>query len=94
MAYILKTDGTIEDGIKGAADDGYFTLAQLQEAVGGYIEAVPGSRNRAYCNEEGRLRGLPVNQQASQQFNQLLVGNVIVLEHGDKDGPDDESDLE
>lgn len=54
-----------------------FTLKELQEFVGGYIEYVPGSRPAAFCNEEGRLQNLPVNRSASIAFKQVLVGNVI-----------------
>jgi hypothetical protein len=60
------------------------TLAQLQEAVGGYIEAIPGTRGRAYANEEGLLRNLPPNGAASYRFNMRLVGDVVELETGDK----------
>jgi hypothetical protein len=52
--------------------------------VGGYIEAVPGTNARAYCNEEGMLTGLPFNAIASHLFGMALVGNVVVLETGDK----------
>lgn len=38
------------------------TLGQLQELVGGYIEAVTLTTDLAIiCNEEGRLLGLPEN---------------------------------
>jgi len=77
---IYKTDGTIETVTLTKK----VTLEQLQTAVEGYIEAVPGSRHRAYCNEEGRLRGLPVNARASLRFAQVLVGNVVELEPGDR----------
>lgn len=54
-----------------------FSLEELQKFVGGYIEHVPGSRPLAYCNEEGRLKDLPVNAAASEFFSQVLVGDVI-----------------
>jgi hypothetical protein len=69
--------------------------------VGGYIEKVPGfdvvsldGENHdcfALCNEEGKLRGLPRNDAATQAWwfavapnvlRDVLVGNVIVL-YGD-----------
>jgi hypothetical protein len=78
---IYKTDGTIETVVLGKRK---VTLDELQKAVGGWIEAVPGTRARAYCNEEGRLRGLPLNQVASQRFGQVLVGDVVELEKGDR----------
>ena len=61
-----------------------FTLAELQAAVGGMIEAVPGTRGRALCNEEGRMLNLPRNENASNLFGMALVGDVIVLEKGDR----------
>lgn len=84
MAFILKSDGTQVKGVTGEGPNGEFTLKQLQDAVGGYIEAVPGSGGRAYCNEEGLLRGLPLNEGASFAFGKRLVGDVIVLQEGDK----------
>lgn len=84
MAYILKADGTKVSNVEGTGPRGKFTLVQMQQAVGGYIEAVPGSNLRAWCNEEGRLTGLPFNVVASLQFGQTLVGDVLVLEEGDK----------
>lgn len=60
------------------------TLQQLQAAVGGYIEAIPGTKARAYANEEGLLRNLPYNFKASLRFNMNLVGDVVELEKGDK----------
>lgn len=84
MAFILKADGTRVDGVMGAGARGKLTLEQLQEAVGGYIEGVPGTNHRAWCNEDGRLQGLKVNTAASLMFNQVLVGDVLVLEEGDR----------
>lgn len=38
-------------------------LEAMQKLVGGYIEAVPLEREiDAYCNEEGKLIGLPLNR--------------------------------
>jgi uncharacterized protein DUF3846 len=54
-----------------------FSLKELQQFVGGYIEYVPHSTPIAYCNEEGRLKNLPLNRRASVEFQQLLVGDVI-----------------
>jgi hypothetical protein len=83
MAILLKADGTKVTSIKGAATDGTFTLKQLQEAVGGFIEGVPGTRNRAWCNEDGRRLKLPRNDFASQFFKQVLLGDVLVMQDGE-----------
>jgi len=62
------------------------SLEELQKAVGGYIEVIPGSRLRAYCNEDGHRLQLPRNVFASARFHQLLVGDVAALEPGERVG--------
>jgi len=69
------------------------TLERLQELVGGYIEPITvklgGKLLRAYVDEDGKLKGLPVNPQATELYYaavpeargyDFLVGNVVVLE--------------
>ena len=48
-------------------------------AVDGYIEPVYLSDKVILVNEEGLLRSLPVNEEASEMANQILVGDVLVL---------------
>lgn len=58
------------------------TLEQLHDGVGGYIELVPmfdtivhgGEVHEciAYCNEEGKLHGLPVNHHATKLWDSAL----------------------
>lgn len=71
------------------------TLEQLQAIVGGYIEAVPlfesfgGSPCVAFCNEEGKLIGLPYNDLATglwhcaigleYPLDDALFGNVALI---------------
>lgn len=85
---VLKANGT-----KRVADfHNPPDLETLQKAVGGWIEKVPyfyqweGQAAIAYCNEEGKLRRLPFNQNATAawmaQFelcDDVLVGDVVVL---------------
>ena len=60
------------------------SLAELQAAVGGYIEPVPGvPLGRAFCNEDGHRLGLLLNHAASFRFRQWLVGDVVELEAGE-----------
>lgn len=80
MAVVYRATGEVEHRPIGHK----YTLKDLQQAVGGYIEAVPGSKARAYCNEEGLLLKLPYNVEASARFGIPLVGDVIELEKGDK----------
>lgn len=79
-------------------------LGSLQEAVGGYVEAVGcGDTHAAYLNEEGKLIGLPVNVVATrvwclmnatsaQNPPDLLCGPVVIVrvvdDAGEHDGED------
>ena len=63
---IYKTDGSIEiKKVKGNK------LKMLQDAVGGYIELLPGYKD-IYCNEEGFLLNLAPNPYFLNVF-----GNVV-----------------
>ena len=80
MAYLLRVDGTIEQMGWNPS------LKELQKAVDGYIEIVPmANGGHFYCNEEGKLIGLPHNPAANSliDFNDTIVGNVVVLEEGE-----------
>ena len=52
------------------------SLASMQHAVGGLIQAVyePGGRNAALiCNEEGKLLGLPLNRALRDEEGEIHV---------------------
>ena len=52
-------------------------LSALQEAVGGYIQAVPVAEDICViCNEEGKLLGLPYNMRLGKD---TLVGTILVV---------------
>lgn len=61
-----------------------FTLAELQEYVGGYIELVQVGDKYLVVNEEGRLMGLPINEYASKLVAQFgypfIVGDALLTE--------------
>jgi len=64
------------------ADGEQYTLEELQAAVEGYIEVVPGLFSAGHiglANEEGLLQGLDYNQTASELFQRELVGTVAVI---------------
>ena len=80
--------------------NGPVPLDILQRGVGGYIEVVPFFDKFSYegttypavafCDEEGKLMGKPINTQATHNWwdlvpvmNDVLVGNVVVV-FGDK----------
>lgn len=58
-------------------------LEELQAAVGGYIELVPGFATigyggvvmncAAFCNEDGKLDHLPINESATDAWERALV---------------------
>ena len=84
MDYIIKTDGT---KIKVAPDAKTYTLEEMQEIVGGYIEFVWLSPfYLMVVNEEGKLNGLPMNETATdllrlyKDTTDFIVGDVLVCE--------------
>lgn len=87
MARLIKADG--ETSIVHPQKNGKeFTLQELQNFVGGYIELVPiynpeYASKIMYCNEEGRLIGLPDNREASRIAGISIVGDVIICEPGE-----------
>jgi len=84
-AMLIRADGT-EVEITPKAKK--FSLEELQALVGGYIEAVPhvpgglDADDDMICNEEGKLRGMPLNRKASMLAAQLIVGDVVILKRG------------
>lgn len=76
------------------------SLEDYQQLVGGYVEAVPLVQPpaRMYCNEEGKLRELPVNQRATMllwvhnqafRHQDVIVGDAFLV--GDTDRGKDTS---
>ena len=88
-AVIITTDGT-KSVVEFNERTSYETLSK---AVGGYIECV-SMRNGLdmWCNEEGKLTGLPQNPTATAIWNDsygdtdVIVGNVIFTFGVDEDG--------
>ena len=73
-------------------DQPKITLEDFQKVVGGWIEGVHlWSDITMYCNEEGKLKGLPINYLATylvkntRPFDDFIAGNVI-FSKVDKDG--------
>jgi hypothetical protein len=86
-AILYKTDGTSQP-IK-PQDGRKFGLAELQQMVGGYIEVIYLSEGRLMVlNEEGKLRGLPVNAKATAVAlpflgeGDFIVGDALVCDEG------------
>jgi hypothetical protein len=79
MAFIITTDGQTV-----LLPPGRLTLKQMQKAVGGYIEHVhcPLYKHAVYCNEDGKILGLPINEKATILAGHLhdpLCGDVLFL---------------
>ena len=74
-ALEVRVDGTVE--VKSIEPE----LETLQAMVGGYIEGVtpPHGRWTAYVDEEGLLKGLPLNRRATVMARQLGAGDVILV---------------
>lgn len=73
-ALVIPVEGPLEE-IELVPDENGSTLAPLQAAVGGWIEAVPipdfvrdADSATAYINEEGKLEQLPFNGRATDFF--------------------------
>lgn len=78
---IIYPDSTVTVQIFDNSPD----LEILQEAVGGgLIEGVlckqvyEGRRADIWCNEEGLLKGMPLNKRASVIFGTPIVGPVAI----------------
>lgn len=93
-AIVIRPDDTF------TVDEIDVSLSSLQALVGGYIEAaMSNERGTIFCNEEGKLEGLPVNRLATWlwrslapgQYADSLVGTVVVL--GPVDSSGDETDV-
>ena len=80
MAYLIqaKSNNQVEIKLNGG-------LPQRQKLVEGYIEYV--SLKDGGClivNEEGRIKGLPFNQAASNLAGKIITGDVILLSKEEK----------
>ncbi len=85
MAEIIKSDGA---RVPTCPKNGKtFQLEEMQGIVGGYIETIRLLDGRVMVlNEEGKLKGLPVNHMATSVAgasiftHDVLVGDVLVCE--------------
>jgi len=84
-ANIIAPDGS--ERIVRPSDKKKFSLTELQHYVDGLIEIVqlrPGyGGGTAYCNEEGKLKNLPVNRRAGDMAcicaDDFIVGNFVIV---------------
>ena len=78
QAFIYKTDGEIIPILP--KNKKVFSLKELQDIVGGYIEIVYLNDGRIMVvNEEGKINGLDYNLQGTLAYRKdVIVGNVLV----------------
>ncbi len=89
MARLIRADGM--EAVIHPGNGKKFSLQELQQLVGGLVEAVPTTtRLRMYVNEEGRLKGLPLNVKATAllpphylQAGNFIVGDAVVVDKGE-----------
>lgn len=76
----IKANGEVTDVFpKGKT----WSLKELQEKVGGYIEIIRNTNLPAeyvmLANEEGYSMNLPLNKKASGVAAQIIVGNALII---------------
>ena len=87
MAKLIQPDGSVSDHVPDEPPE--WSLNALQFLVGGYIEMVrirQGSDiegGLAFCDEDGRAKGLPFNEMASGLLGYQYVGPILVIEEGE-----------
>ena len=81
MSTIIKTDGTKQ--IIEPKDGKVFSLKELQEAVGGYIELVPLNDGKLMVvDEDGKMKAdTQFNREASRIAGQQIVGTVLIIDN-------------
>jgi hypothetical protein len=84
-SVLYKSDGTSRP--ISPADGKTFSLKEVQEMVGGYVQMIPLSTDRIMLiNEEGKLLGLPRNDMATLVAvlvlgeGDFIVGNALVCD--------------
>lgn len=84
MAQLIKTIGITKEVIPN--DNKFFTLEELQEAVGGIIEFIYLPENKIMIvNEEGEFLRLPLNREATRIIRETgtggcyIVGDVLII---------------
>tara|TARA_R110002012_G_scaffold311164_2_gene520456 strand:- start:2726 stop:3073 length:348 start_codon:yes stop_codon:yes gene_type:complete len=84
-SFVLKPDGSIESF--KPKDGTTFTLEEVQNAVGGYVQPIYMGSSLMLVNEDGLEIGLPYNSQATKIYTKyfktnnkenFIVGDVLL----------------
>ena len=79
VAKLLKVNGEIEY-VKPKKET--FTLKEMQKMVGGYVEVLPCpklEKSVVIGDEEGKLKGKPINIRASKTLGYVVVGDIAII---------------
>lgn len=87
MARLYKTTGEIVEVKPENGSD--FSLEELQSFVDGYIEiAYLDSERVIVINEEGKIKNLPYNENATAEYNRVMrcradyiAGDALICKH-------------
>lgn len=87
MAKIYRTNGDVETVEPKNGTD--FKLDELSSIVGGYIEVLYlDDKEILVCDEEGKLKGYPLNVRATDivrscGISDYIVGDVLICKTGE-----------
>lgn len=87
MAKIYRTNGDVENVEPKNGTD--FQLEELSAIAGGYIEVLYlDDKEILVCDEEGKLKGYPLNVRAtdivrSYGISDYIVGDVLICKTGE-----------
>lgn len=83
VATLLKADGTVETFLPSKGKR--LSLEEVQGLVGGFVERlkVPASGGSVLLvDEEGILKELPLNPQASELVQRPIYGDALLVPRG------------
>lgn len=76
QSQVLKADGRI---VKSEPSGDVYTLKEWQDAIGGgYVEPVYlGDGGVLLVDEDGRIKGLPLNKAVVEEFGLAIAGDAL-----------------
>jgi len=82
LIYVLRK--TVQS-LRRPENGRYFSLKEMQDFVGGYIEIVPMPHDGRVlvCDDNGKFKGYAVNAAATQKFYpgvDVVVGDVLICD--------------